>query len=121
MASLFSPDEKQVYLNADYEKVMRYDVQPDGTLANGKVFLKGEGSDGIKVDEKGNVYTTNGAGPGEVRITSPDGVRLGTLKLPVLTREPRAQICATMWRSAMPIAKDSTSQLASTCTACRCG
>ncbi len=91
----FSPDEKHVYLNADYENVMRYDVQPDGTLTNGVVFIKGEGSDGIKVDEKGNVYTTNGAGPGEVRITSPEGVRLGTLKLPISHREPRAQVCAT--------------------------
>jgi gluconolactonase len=91
----FSPDEKYVYLNADYESVMRYDVKRDGTLTNGKVFIKGEGSDGIKVDAKGNVYTTNGAGPGEVRITSPDGVRLGTLKLPIINREPRAQICAT--------------------------
>jgi gluconolactonase len=51
--------------------------------------------DGIKVDEKGNVYTTSGPGPGEVRITSPEGVRLGTIKLPILNREPRAQICAT--------------------------
>jgi gluconolactonase len=91
----FSPDEKYVYANADYERVMRYEVKRDGTFTNGTVFIQGEGSDGIKVDEKGNVYTTNGAGPGEVRITSPQGVRLGTLKLPVLSREPRAQVCAT--------------------------
>lgn len=91
----FSPDEKYVYLNADDKKVMRYEAKADGTLTNGTVFIDGEGSDGIKVDEKGNVYTTNGAGPGEVRITSPKGVRIGTLKLPILNREPRAQICAT--------------------------
>ncbi|MEP7243121.1 MAG: SMP-30/gluconolactonase/LRE family protein [Gammaproteobacteria bacterium] len=91
----FSPDEKQLYLNADDKKIMRYDVKTDGTLANGTVFFDGEGSDGIKVDERGNVYTTSGAGPGEVRITSPKGVRIGTLKLPTLNREPRAQICAT--------------------------
>jgi gluconolactonase len=91
----FSPDEKYVYLNADFNRIMRYDVRPDGTLTNGKVFVDKEGSDGIKVDTEGNVYTTSGAGPGEVRITSPAGVRIGTLKLPVLNREPRAQICAT--------------------------
>ena len=91
----FSPDEKYLYANADYNRMMRYDVKPDGTLTNGKVFANGEGSDGIKVDERGNVYTTSGAGPGEVRITSPEGVRIGTLKLPILNREPRAQICAT--------------------------
>lgn len=91
----FSPDEKYLYLNANYNSVKRYEVKPDGTLSNGEVFIDGEGSDGIKVDERGNVYTTTGAGPGEVRITSPQGVRLGAIKLPVYNSEPRAQICAT--------------------------
>jgi gluconolactonase len=91
----FSPDEKYVYLNADYNRIMRFEVKADGTFANGTVFVDGEGSDGIKVDVKGNVYTTSGAGPGEVRITSPEGVRIGTIKLPVSNREPLAQICAT--------------------------
>lgn len=91
----FSPDEKHLYVNADYNAIMRYDVEPDGSLTNGMTFIDGEGSDGIKVDELGNVYTTTGAGPGDVRITSPDGVRIGTIKLPVFNREPRVQICAT--------------------------
>jgi len=91
----FSPDEKYLYANGDYNRIMRYEVKPDGTLDAGTVFVNGEGSDGIKVDVKGNVYTTTGAGPGEVRIFSPAGVRLGTIKLPVSNREPRAQICAT--------------------------
>jgi gluconolactonase len=91
----FSPDEKYLYANADDKRIMRYEVKPDGTLGEGTVFVDGEGSDGIKVDVKGNVYTTTGAGPGEVRIFSPAGVRLGTIKLPASNREPRAQICAT--------------------------
>lgn len=91
----FSPDEKYLYVNADYSAIMRYDVEPDGSLSNGMTFIDGEGSDGIKVDKLGNVYTTTGAGPGDVRITSPDGVRIGTIKLPVFNREPQAQICAT--------------------------
>lgn len=91
----FSPDEKHLYVNAGSDSIMRYQVSADGSLSNGSVFIDGEGSDGIKVDEKGNVYTTSGAGPGEVRITSPEGVRVGTIKLPVLDREPQAQICAT--------------------------
>jgi gluconolactonase len=91
----FSPDEKYLYANGDYNRIMRYEVKPDGTLGAGNVFVDGEGSDGIKVDVQGNVYTTTGAGPGEVRIFSPAGVRLGAIKLPVSNREPRAQICAT--------------------------
>jgi gluconolactonase len=49
----------------------------------------------MKVDANGNVFSTTGAGPGEVRITSPDGKRLGTLRLPQPPGEPREQICAT--------------------------
>ena len=71
-----------------------YEVKADGTLTGGSPFIEGEGSDGIKVDEHGNVYTTTGAGPGEVRITSPQGVRFGAIKLPVPGREQEAQVCA---------------------------
>jgi gluconolactonase len=91
----FSPDEQYLYVNAGDESIKRYAVNPDGTLGAGDVFIDGEGSDGIKVDVRGNVYTTTGAGPGEVRIFSPAGERLGAIKLPVANREPRAQVCAT--------------------------
>jgi gluconolactonase len=90
-----SPDERNLYLNTGVQNVLRYDLLPDGTLRNRTVFIAGEGSDGMKVDVLGNLYTTNGAGAGEVRITSPAGVRLGVLELPVPPGEPRAQVCAT--------------------------
>jgi gluconolactonase len=82
----FSPDERVLYVaNSDEKRKiwMRYDVQPDGTLANGKVFYDvtsqtEEGlPDGMKVDTNGNVYAT---GPGGVWIFSPDGKHLGTIK-----------------------------------------
>ena len=90
-----SPDERYLYMNTGVQNVLRYELAPDGTLRNRTVFIAGEGSDGMKVDVLGNLYTTNGAGAGEMRITSPDGVRLGTLELPVPAGEPRAQVCAT--------------------------
>jgi gluconolactonase len=90
-----SPDETVLYMNAGVRNLMRFDVLADGTLANGEVFFPGEGSDGMKVDTLGNLYTTSGAGPGEVRITAPDGTRLGVLALPVPAGEPQAQVCAT--------------------------
>ena len=91
----FSPDERFLYLNAGFQNVLRYDVLPDGSIANRSVFIPDEGSDGMKVDVRGNLYTTNGAGPGEVRITSPEGKRLGVLELPIVGGEPQTQICAT--------------------------
>ena len=89
-----SPDETHLYVTIG-RKIMRYDVQADDTVANGTEFLEVEGNDGLKVDAQGNVFSTTGAGPGEVRITSSDGRRLGTLKLPRTVGEPRGQICAT--------------------------
>lgn len=90
-----SPDEKYLYLSA-FTKLKRYEIAPDGTLTNGIVLGEGEGIiDGMKVDTLGNIYSTSGAGPGVVRITSPAGKMLGLLRLPIDGREPKRQICAT--------------------------
>lgn len=90
-----SPDEKHMYLSAMF-KLVRYDIQPDGTLANRTQLGEGDGIiDGMKVDTLGNIYSTSGAGPGVVRISAPDGKILGFLRLPVDASEPKRQICAT--------------------------
>jgi gluconolactonase len=84
----FSPDEKFLYVgNWDPEKkiVMRYDVNPDATLSNGKVFFDmtsaaGEdATDGIKVDQQGNLYVS---GPGGLLVISSAGKHLGTIVAP---------------------------------------
>jgi gluconolactonase len=84
----FSPDEKYLYVGnwEDTRKiVMRWEVNPDGALANGKVFYDmtatpgQDALDGIKVDRQGNLYVS---GPGGVWILSPDGKHLGTIKGP---------------------------------------
>ena len=89
----FSPDEKVLYINGNLYRgdmfignmgIRRYDVKPDGTLANGRVFVDMSadkaigGPDGMKVDRRGNVYCT---GPGGVWIMSPEGKHLGTILL----------------------------------------
>jgi len=81
----FSPDEKYFYVdNWDEKKkiVVRYEVNSEGTLSNGKVFFdmtsaEGEDAlDGMKVDQKGNLYVS---GPGGLWIISPEGKHLGTI------------------------------------------
>ena len=81
----FSPDEKFFYVdNWDLKQkvIMRYEVQVDGTLLNGKVFFDatpepGEDAwDGMKVDHQGNLYLS---GPGGLWIISPEGKHLGTI------------------------------------------
>lgn len=90
-----SLDEKHMYL-ASMFSLKRYDIQPDGTLANGQKIAEGEGIiDGMKVDTLGNVYSTGGAGPGVVGVFAPDGKVLGYLRMPVIGTEPKRQICAT--------------------------
>jgi gluconolactonase len=92
---VLSPDEKYLYATA-LAKMMRYDVKPDGSLGAGELFTQGPGiGDGMKVDTLGNVYSTSGAGPGIVRITSPAGTLLGYINLPIVGGEPKRQICAT--------------------------
>jgi gluconolactonase len=84
----FSPDEKYLYVgNWDPEKkiVMRYEVNPDATLSNGKIFFDmtrapGEDAiDGIKVDQQGNLYVS---GPGGLWVISSAGKHLGTIVAP---------------------------------------
>ena len=92
---VLSPDERYLYANAG-QRMMRYEVKADGSLGPGSLFTQGPGiGDGMKVDTLGNVYSTSGAGPGIVRITSPTGTLLGYLNLPIVGGEPKRQICAT--------------------------
>ena len=74
----FSADEKQLYVAG--AKIWRYDVQPDGTIANRRE-INPIGCDGIKVDPKGNLFCATGASRG-VRILSADGKHLGTIPTP---------------------------------------
>jgi len=84
----FSPNEKYLYVdNWDLknEVIMRYEVQPDGSLLNGKVLFDATGTpgedawDGMKVDQRGNLYLS---GPGGLWILSPEGNHLGTIAGP---------------------------------------
>jgi gluconolactonase len=82
----FSPDEKTLYISNSDEKRrvwMAYDVKPDGTVANGRVFFdvtaekETSNPDGMKIDTNGNIYA---AGPAGIWVFSPDGKHLGTIK-----------------------------------------
>ena len=64
---------------------MRYVVNPDASLSNGKVFfdmtsaVREDAIDGIKVDEQGNPYVS---GPGGLWVISSAGRQLGTIVAP---------------------------------------
>ena len=88
----FSPDEKYLYVsNWDIRDIhhtktlWRYEVQPDGTLKNGKVFYDfsftedDEALDGIKIDKDGNLFVS---APGGLWILNAHGKLLGKIVTP---------------------------------------
>jgi gluconolactonase len=85
----FTADEKTLYINdTDRAHIRAFDVQDDGMIANGRVVAEGIGSgdlaigdlvDGMKLDERGNIYVT---GPGGVCVFDPEGSQLGTIEVP---------------------------------------
>ena len=96
---IFSPDESRLYVadtggldrhpNPELRKLPAgihcYEVSKDGKLGK-KLFKIEQGSDGMKVDVKGNLYTTNG---GKVQIYSADGKKLEQIDVP----EGPANVC----------------------------
>lgn len=82
----FSPDGKHFYVDDSEQRNIRvYDVAPDGSLSNGRIFGEEPGGphqgvpDGIKVDRKGNLFVT---GPKGIWVWDAKGHHLGTIEMP---------------------------------------
>lgn len=82
----FSPDGKKFYVDDSEQRNIRvYDVAGDGTLSNGRIFGEEPGAkhdgvpDGIKVDDKGNLFVT---GPKGIWVWDANGNHLGTIVMP---------------------------------------
>jgi len=65
-------------------KTYVYRIQPDGSLTDRKLAAPA-GSDGMTLDEQGNLYLTGGG----VQVYGPDGTKIATIKVP----EPPANVC----------------------------
>jgi len=84
---LLSPDERYLYASSGGGKtIWRWDVQADDSTANGRMFIdmsadKRSGIiDGMKVDERGNIWTSCCGG---VHILTPEGKPLGMFRTPL--------------------------------------
>jgi gluconolactonase len=79
----FSPDEKLLYIadSGGPNHIRVFDVQPDNTLANGRVHCKIDHGvpDGIRCDAKGNVWSSAGDG---IQIFSAEGRLLARIPVP---------------------------------------
>ena len=78
-------DGKLLYIaDAGDNKIYRYRIQPDGSLTNKTLFAR-QGSDGMTLDERGNVYLTKGT----VAVYSPAGRKILDIEVP----EAPANVC----------------------------
>jgi gluconolactonase len=81
----FSLDKKYLYITeTSLNRLLRYEVHKDGTAGARKLiieFPKGSVPDGMKIDVEGNLWVALHT-LGEIWRISPDGARLGTVKLP---------------------------------------
>jgi gluconolactonase len=83
----FSPDERRLYVNDTVQALIRvFDVESDGSVSNPRIFATGVRSelepgvpDGMKCDQRGNVWVT---APGGVWVYAPNGDLLGKLRIP---------------------------------------
>jgi gluconolactonase len=82
----FSPDGKQFYVDDDEQRNIHvYDVSPDGSLTNGRIFGAEPGGkhegvpDGMKVDKNGDLFVT---GPKGIWVWDSKGNHLGTIVMP---------------------------------------
>ncbi len=80
-----TPDGKTLYV-ADIEAdvTWKYDIKPDGTLANKTLFAP-KGSDGMTIDDEGNVYLTSR----KVWVYNPKGELIEEIEFP----EAPANVC----------------------------
>jgi gluconolactonase len=80
-----TPDGKILYVTDNGGgKTYRYTIDTDGTLSNKKLFAP-EGSDGMTIDNQGNVYLTRGG----VTVYNTKGEKIEVIKVP----EGPANVC----------------------------
>ena len=78
---ILSRDEKTLYV-ANGPVLDAFDVQPDGSLTNQRVFARLEGGgngDGSTIDAEGRIYVTTNPG---VQVIAADGTYLGLIPTP---------------------------------------
>ncbi|MEM9828012.1 MAG: SMP-30/gluconolactonase/LRE family protein [Planctomycetota bacterium] len=115
-----SPDEKRLYVAPTQQSTMLvYDVDAPGKVSGGRKFCqltqvpggRNQGSDGIAVDVRGNVYFTTAVG---VEVVSPAGQSLAIIDFPkqpanvtFVGRDKKTMVVTardTVYKVPMPIA-----------------
>ncbi len=73
-----TPDGKILYVSdINDKKIWKYQIQPDGSLTE-KTYFAPHGSDGMTIDNRGNIYLTSG----KVWVYSPMGILVQEIDVP---------------------------------------
>lgn len=73
-----TPDGKTLYVSdINDRKIWKYTINADGTLSN-KIFFAPEGSDGMTIDNRGNVYLTNKF----ISVFDKTGMKIAQIEVP---------------------------------------
>src|SRR5205807_3036376 len=81
----FSLDGRRLFVNDSNRGHIRvFDVRPNGTLTNGRVWAETQGAgkgvpDGMKIDSEDHLYCT---GPGGIHVFDPEATCLGVIRVP---------------------------------------
>jgi gluconolactonase len=77
---MLSRDEKTLYVTNGPKGILAYNVQPDGSIKNARLFANPEGGvDGLAIDSEGRVYDCSRLG---IQVMSADGKSLGLIPMP---------------------------------------
>lgn len=77
---MLSRDEKTLYVTNGPAGILAYDVQPDGSIQNRRLFANPEGGvDGLAIDAEGRLYDCSRLG---IQVLSPNGEALGLIPMP---------------------------------------
>jgi sugar lactone lactonase YvrE len=78
---MLSADGRKLYYNDTFDSTYVFEVRPDLTLANRKVFLRKEDCDGMALDAQGNLWITGFRSSALTRV-QPDGSLLESIATP---------------------------------------
>ncbi len=77
---MLSRDEKTLYVTNGPKGILAYDVQPDGSILNRRLFANPEGGvDGLAIDSEGRIYDCSRLG---IQVLSPNGEALSLIPMP---------------------------------------
>jgi gluconolactonase len=77
---MLSRDEKILYVTNGPKGILAYDVQPDGSIKNPRLFANPDGGvDGLGIDSEGRIYDCSRLG---IQVMTADGKALGLIPMP---------------------------------------